>query len=225
MKRIISALLMLTVLLAMGTIAHAGELTDEYIEEYGIPSTDENGNATILIPLYSIPVTSQTQLEIPEDHTNCMPEELALQRHFSLNSHTHQMINIRTTRTYKSLPISTWADEGFVISWTTGWSKTVTMEVSLSSGISVDQVEAGLGVNVGGSYTYTESLAYQAPAVPEGYEGRIALKVIFDYYVFDDQITYTILGVPPSTVTEVITNNTAESEPLDAVVYLELRKK
>lgn len=223
MKRIAIVLLMLVMLLAVGSIAHASELTEEYIEEHGIPSVDENGNETVLIPLYTIQPSSATQAESVE-HPNCLTTADFLQRHFSATGHTHRMINIHATKTYKSIPISNyWADEGFIITWTQGWNKTVTFNLNLASGISKDEVEDALGIEVGGSVTYTETSTYTSPQIPAGYEGRISLRVNFFYYVFDDEITYYLFGVPTST--EIFYNDTAESTALDAVVYLELRAK
>lgn len=223
MKRIPMMLLILLMLLAVGQIAYAGELTDEYIETHGIPSVDEYGNATILIPLYTIQPSAATEAK-NVGHPGCLTAAEVAQRHFFMSGHEHRLMNIRATESNKSVPISEcWADEGFTIGWTQGWSKTVSFNLNLASGISKDDVEATLGVEVGGSRTYTETATYTSPQIPAGYEGRISLRVNFFYYVFDDQITYYFFGSPTST--EIIYNNTAESQPLDAVVYLELRRK
>ena len=221
-KRIIVALIVLMTAVSLVTFAQAIELTEEYIVEHGIPSVDEYGNATILIPLYTIQPSAATQAENVEHH--CLTNADLVQRHFSLTGHTHRMLNIRVTRTFKSIPISDyWADEGFTITWTKGWSKEVHFNLNLASGISKNEVETTVGMEIGGSKTYTETATYTSPQIPAGYEGRISLRVNFLYYVFDDEITYYLFGVPTST--EMFYNDTAESQPLDAVVYLELRPK
>lgn len=47
-------LLMLTLMLVTFTYAVAEEINEEYIQQYGILSNDENGNEIILIPLKQI---------------------------------------------------------------------------------------------------------------------------------------------------------------------------
>ena len=167
MKKTMFLLIACLLCCCMYVTASALELTEEYIQEYGIPSVDENGNETILIPLYSISEMEYKPEVLPEDHVRCVPEGNGLARHFIGITHSHQITNVNTTTAYISKPISYWADQGFQITWTSGWSVSISLSLDLKSGIPKSTVEKNFGVAIGGSYTYTESNAYTSPVIPQ----------------------------------------------------------
>ena len=221
MKKFLFSLIFFSLLFAAGTHALAIELTDEYINEHGIPAVDEAGRATILIPLYTREIAQD------EMHTETLfPGDIAAPAHFVIGSlHAHHITNVRTIASSQSKPISKWADEGFTISWTEGWSLTFSLTLDLKSGISKGQVEQEFGISVGGSYTASESNTYTAPPIPAGYQGRISLQILYNHYIFDDRIEYYSEYNPSLKLEETILDNTADGHPYSEVVYLELLPK
>lgn len=220
-------LLMLTLMLVTFTYAVAEEINEEYIQQYGILSNDENGNEIILIPLKQIDLLS-VKSEINEETCGCY-ENLML-RHSHPLEHTHKMENIVVTRNLlKSKPLTDWADEGFILSYQVSEAIEMSLQVNLAGGISKGAVEANLGVSIGGTYTYGVATSYTAPAIPEGYKGRISFKMNFDYYTFDDVATYIVpteaWNPEPYWEDVVVTRDSTEANGRNGMIYLELSRK
>lgn len=97
--------------------------------------------------------------------------------------------------------------------------------MSVNASMSNSELSRALGVTVGGSYTYGENTSYTSPAIPAGYMGRIAYRIKYDRYTFDDEVTYVLNSVPIQYYTETIKDCSAESKPYDGHIYLELKVK
>ncbi len=217
LKRITAILVSVLCIISIPTFAFATELTQEYIDMYGIKSIDEFGDDTIIIPLGNWNSGVETTA-LPDFH------KCDMERHFSLTPHTHHMENINANRgLVQSKALTAYADEGFILTKEYSSSVTFTMEVDFK--IPKAEAEKTLGITLGGSYTFGSSVSYTAPAIPEGYLGRIAYRVKFDYYIFDDRITYVYDTIPLTYYDAYEYNCSAESAPYDGYFYLELKAK
>lgn len=224
MESILRVLCLALLLVIVTATASALEITDEYIEQYGIPYWEEDGKLTTLVPLLAIDPADvvHTEMNIAVDHSKCVPEGLRQARHYHPCLHTHEIIQVKTATAYKMNYLSSWMGQGITITCDAGMQVTVEMSVALTSGIEVEQVKRELGIDIGGSYTYTQAGGFQV-TVPAGYDGRLVLRTTFPSYNFDDRITYYMDAIPVYTVTEVIAGNTAEGAPTEYYVYLQLR--
>lgn len=182
------------------------EITDEIIAEYGIVSTDENGDTVVTIPLApsnnftctpasdSNPDVDETGLVHDGHH---IPEGIVMPYHFSGIRHTHRVTDVRTSTLSTYEPVTAYANGGVTI--TKEYSKSITFSVglSLSGGITKDDVEAALNVTVGAEYTVGESESYSA-TVPEGKIGRLVYFYHCTVYRFTNETTYWWDGLEPT---------------------------
>ena len=102
------------------------------------------------------------------------------------------------------------------------------MSVGITSGISTSTVSSTLDVTLGASATFGSGTHITSPAIPSGYMGRIACRVDYDRYLFDDAITYYRHGTAwednySETITK--TNQLVEGPPRNPFFYLELKAK
>lgn len=174
------------------------EITDEIIAEYGIISTDENGDETILIPL--APSNDGTFTPAPDynpaDNVDSLvhdghtvPNDIVMPFHFSPTPHVHEIINLSSWTLLTFKPVTEYADGGFTISKSYNKSITIEASLNLNGGISKSAVEASLGVSIGGSYTRGESESYTV-TVPQGRQGRIVYFYNCKVYEFTNRTTY-----------------------------------
>lgn len=225
MKKFLSLIISLAMMMGMSANAFAAspentepvkylpsdvdEITEEIIEEYGIVSTDENGNEIITIPL--APSNDGTVTTMPdfdpddyatglvhEGHT--VPDGITTPYHFSLTPHTHTVTNQSsyTLNTYE--PATEFADQGFTVTKEYSRAIEIHADFNLQGGISKSTVEGALGITVGGSYTRGESESY-SKVVPNGYKGRIVYYYTCTVYTFVNETAY----VWPNTIPRLIT--------------------
>jgi hypothetical protein len=227
---IISAMLIVSFAcptLAADTIKKAPlKLTEEYIEEHGIRSVDEEGNEIIEIPLGPsndigkyIPASQENydEQDIHHDLSESGSEKL---RHFSPTIHYHDIVNLRSVRHSGVIPVTQFANQGFTISKSYSTEVSVSAALSLSGGIEKNAVSGELGFEVGGSYSRGYGEEYST-TVPNGYRGRIAYRYSSTLNYFDNKTTYIWQTAPYSSST-FYNACTAESEPTNGYFYLQL---
>lgn len=240
-KKIVSLICSSAMLLGMSTTVLAAEptapmppvnsegvfeVTEEYIEKYGIHTTDEFGNDIIEVPLApAANVVESLSIDEPpcdkglhEGHS--LPEGIPQTRHFSLTPHSHEVVNLTSVQYSDTIPVTQYAMAGFTISKEYNDTFEVNASLSLEGGIPKSTVEAVLGISVGGSYTRGSGETYTA-TVPGGYRGRIAYRYYSTLYMFDNKTTYVWSSIPPVT-TEEYDACSAESAPYDGYYYLQL---
>lgn len=203
------------------------EITEEYIDQYGIRSVDEFGNEIIEVPLGPDlsnavdPLTTNEPLCDEGVHNgHSLPEDMVQTYHFSLTPHSHEIVNLRSTRYSNYIPVTQYAMPGFTISKEYNRTVEVNASLSLAGGISKGAVEGELGVSVGGSYTRGSGETYSA-TVPSGYRGRIAYRYNSTLYSFDNKTTY-VWSSSPLVTTEEFDPCSAESAPYDGYFYMQL---
>lgn len=244
-KKLLALALLASLLLGMTTPVFAADditpvsnppfvITEEYIAEHGIPSTDEFGNDTILIPLGPSTSTGVALPEPQEDdhdymsvHEEHFPKNNSITPcHFSLVLHTHKIINLKQGTFSGSVPVTAYAAPGFTVTKQYDETFTISTSVELAGGISKKDVEATLGIQVGGSYAWGEKESYSA-TVPSGWRGRISYRYYSYMYVFDNETTYFTLPTassPPRVTKVTVDPCSAVSKPYDGFYYLELRE-
>lgn len=245
MKKFISALLSLVMILAMPATAFASapdgtirylptdvdEITEEIIEEYGIITIDEDGNKIISIPLFPAnDVTDISNKNYDSDNNiqglvhegHHVPDNIVLPRHFSLTPHTHTVTDVSSFNLNTFVPATEFARAGFTVTKEYSRGVTVNAALDLSGGISKGDVEAALGVNVGGSYVCGESESYQSPVIPSGYKGRIVYRYTCTVYMFTNKTAYFWPNTIPQLITYEYDDCTAESGPRDGYFDLQL---
>jgi len=243
-KRLLAMALLASLLLGMTTTAFATDdtsvsnpplvITEEYIAEHGIPSTDEFGNDTILIPLGPSTSGGIALPEPPEDdhdyfsvHEEHFPENSFITPyHFSLKTHTHKIINLKQGTFSGTVPVTAYAAPGFTVTKHYDETFTISASLELAGGISKSDVEGTLGIQVGGSYTWGSGESYEA-TVPSGWRGRISYRYYSYMYVFDNETTYFTLptaSTPPIVTKVTVDPCSAISKPYDGFYYLELRE-
>ena len=225
MKKLLSIILSLSVVLGLSTNALAAsdentnqikylpsdveEITEEIIEEYGIVSTDENGNEIITIPIAPSDAGNFTPMSDfnPDDYAtglvhdgHTVPDSIITPYHFSLTPHTHTVIDKSSyiLNTYK--PVTEFADQGFTVTKEYNKAVEIHADFNLQGGISKGAVEGALGITVGGSYTRGESESY-SKEVPAGYKGRIVYYYTCTVHTFVNETAY----VWPNTIPQLIT--------------------
>lgn len=241
MKKIISIILSLAMVLSMSATAFAAEqtlpmqpansdgfieITEEYIEKYGVHTVDEFGNKIIEVPLgpdmsyISDPITTDEEVHegIHEGHS--YPEGMIQPYHFSLTPHSHEVVNVTSVQYSNYIPVTQYAMAGFTISKEYNETVEVNASLNLNGGISKSSVEGSLGVSVGGSYTRGSGESYSA-TVPSGYRGRIAYRYYSTLYMFDNKTSY-IWSSYPLVITEEFDACSAESAPYDGYFYMQL---
>lgn len=204
------------------------EITEEYIQEYGIHTVDEYGNKIIEIPLGPSFVEGIKYPEIPDTDDNNVgvhdghsyPSNYVTPRHFSLTPHSHEIINLQTVKYSNFIPVTEYAMAGFTVTKEYNRAFDISVSISLEGGITKSQVEGSLGVEVGGTYSWGSGESYSA-TVPSGYRGRIAYRYYSYLYLFDNKTTYIWSSLPLVT-TEEIDACSAESAPYDGYYYLQL---
>lgn len=225
MKRNVS--LLIAILLLFSCTAYADdtkELTPELIDEIGIPNVGQDGEPTILIPLdasghLTVMVGDDTQKNSFNNH-----DEAIEPNHFSTLGYTHKMLNLVTRKGLaRTSPLSEYADEGFTI--TKEFEHGVSFTMATNFTMPKKQVENAVNMSVGGTFTLGQKTTYTTPTIPKGYMGRIAYRINYDLFLFDDEITYVLNSIPIQYYTEIKKNQSAESEPYNGHFCLELKKK
>lgn len=240
-KKIVSLICSSAILFGMSTAVFAAEptvptpvvnsegvfeVTEKYIEKYGIHTTDEFGNNIIEVPLGSAAdiVEALSTNEPPCDEGvhegHLQPEGIPQTRHFSLTPHSHEVVNVTSAQYSNYVPVTQYAMAGFTISKEYNETFEINASISLQGGITDSIVESALGVSVGGSYRRGSGESYTA-TVPSGYRGRIAYRYYSTLYMFDNKTTYVWSSTPPVT-TEEYDACSAESAPYDGYYYLQL---
>lgn len=242
MKKVLSIILSLVMLLSMSVPAFAAEaelpnespqgtvieITEEYIEQYGIHTVDEYGNDIIEVPLGPSLVGGIKHPEPSAVEDNNMgvhdghnyPDGYIMPRHFSLTPHSHEIINLETIQYSSYIPVTEYALAGFTVTKSYDRAFDISVSLNLEGGITKNQVEGKLGIEVGGTYTWGSGESYSA-VVPSGYRGRIAYRYYSYLYLFDNKTTY-IWSSLPFVTTEEIDPCSAESAPYDGYYYLQL---
>ncbi len=206
------------------------EITEEMIEEYGIVTTDENGNEIITIPLG--PANEGATIAAPDfnpdddvqgfvhdGHT--IPENITLPRHFSLTPHSHEVTNLSSYTLNTFVPATEYADQGFTVTKEYNRSVEVNASLDLNGGISKGDVEAAIGVSVGGSYTRGASESY-SQVVPNGYKGRIVYYYTCTVYTFTNKTAYVWPNTIPQLITYEYDDCSAQSAPRNGYFGLQL---
>lgn len=156
-------------------------------------------------------IDENEEMLIPVATLRLMPREVLDLRHMLIEMpHTHHVHNVRLVSTrYYEKPLSLWADQGFTIQVSEGETVEYSLSVSIESGVSVGEVEATIGGQIGGTATYTAERSYSV-TVPEGKIGRLVFRVPIKTYLFDDLVTYYPPGIPNYSHSEEFFDNTAE---------------
>lgn len=243
MKKALSLLLMLSIIISsFSTTAYAAEatssvenqqgnvieITEEYIQKYGVHTVDEYGNNIIEVPLGpsvaggikypDAPAVDDNNMGVHEGHS--YPDGYVMPRHFSLTPHSHEIINLETIQYSSYIPVTEYALAGFTVTKSYDRAFDISVSLSLEGGITKNQVEGALGIEVGGTYSWGSGESYSA-VVPSGYRGRIAYRYYSYLYLFDNKTTYIWSSLPLVT-TEEIDPCSAESAPYDGYYYLQL---
>ncbi len=206
------------------------EITDDMIEEYGIVTTDENGDEVIIIPLG--PANEGTDIAAPDfnpddvdqgyvhdGHT--IPENVILPRHFSLTPHSHEVTNLSSYTLNTYVPATAFADQGFTVTKEYNRSVEINASLDLNGGISKGDVEAAIGVSVGGSYTRGASESY-SKEVPKGYKGRIVYYYTCTVYTFTNKTAYVWPNTIPQLITYEYDDCSAQGAPRNGYFGLQL---
>lgn len=209
------------------------EITEEMIEEYGIRSTDEDGNEIITIlfapsnagtysaePDYNPDESSEGIVHV--GHT--VPDGINLPRHFSLTPHSHEVTNVSNYTLNTFEPATEWADQGFTVTKEYSRSIEINASLNLNGGISKSSVEAALGVSVGGSYTRGSSESY-SKTVPNGYKGRIVYYYSCKVYNFTNKTAYVWPNTIPQLITYEYDSCSASGAPYDGYFGLQLKAR
>lgn len=247
-KSFISLSIAIIMMMAMATTAFAQEakalepkclpsdvedITEEMIEEYGIISTDADGNE--IITLLFAPSNEGTSIPAPDydpddedqgfvHEGHSMPGNVILPRHFSLTPHTHEVTDLTSFRLNTFEPATEWADQGFTVTKEYNRSVEINASLSLNGGISKGAVEAALGVTVGGSYSRGSSESY-SKTVPNGYKGRIVYYYSCTVYNFTNKTTYVWPNTIPVLMTYAYDKCTAYGAPYDGYFALQLKAR
>jgi len=204
--------------------------TEEFIQKYGIASSDKDGNDTILIPIGKDDIEIiQPNVKVVHDEyevhvklpelPSALEDSEAGTRHYDPLYHVHRIENSNTYQWNESVGLTQWAAEGFTVTKSYNESGTLSVSVSLGGGITIDICEAHFGYSLGGSYTVGAGESY-SKVVPAGYDGRISYYAKCHYFDFDTYTDYYYQGVFLYTD---IASSYAISEPYEGVIYLELR--
>lgn len=209
------------------------QITEEYIQKYGVHTVDENGNAMIEVPLgpsnatgklisENVPLHDKHKIHsghnIPDKYLN--NSDTISAQHFCLTPHTHEIVNLRSIAYNNFVPVTKYANPGFTISKSYNRTFTLSTSISLSGGITKGAVSGELGVEVGGSWSWGEGEEYSA-VVPSGYRGRIAYRYDSTMYLFDNKTTYVWSTMPLHTTVEYDACS-AESKPHSGYYYMQL---
>lgn len=206
------------------------EITEEMIQEYGIVSIDEEGNEVITIlfapsnegtttPAPNYNLDNDVKGFVHDGHT--VPDNIMLPRHFCLTPHTHEVINLTSSSGKWLIPVTAYADQGFTISKEYSKSVEINASLNLNGGISKNDVEAAIGVSVGGSYTRGTSETYTA-TVPNGYKGRIVYYYTCTTYNFTNKTAYVWPNTIPQLITYEYDDCSAQGAPRDGYFGLQL---
>lgn len=201
------------------------EITEEYIEKYGVHTKDEYGNDIIEVPLgpaadITEPLSSEDECTEGVHEGHSIPDGVVQTRHFILTDHTHEVVNLTSANYSGFVGVTQYAMAGFTITKEYNESFQVNATLSLSGGITKSAVETALGVSVGGSYTRGSGESYSA-TVPSGYRGRIAYRYYSTLYMFDNKTTY-FWSYTPLVTSEEYNACSAETAPYDGYYYLQL---
>ncbi len=214
------------------------EITREIIDEYGIDSTDEFGNESIIIPMG--PATSGEDIETSNNNLDedfkgyvhdghVIPDNIIDNvhpslYHFSLTPHTHEVINLKASSGKWLKPVTSYADEGFTISKEYNKSVVINASLDLKGGISKKTAEASIGFSIGGSYTRGSSETY-TKTVPKGYKGRIVYYYECTTYKFTNKTTYIWPNTTPQLITHEYDACSAQGAPRNGYFGLQLIKR